>query len=417
MAGEKEKNVLSVFMLGKLSISYQGKPLTLTKSMSSKLVQIFLILINTKEGVSRDELIRLLYGNADAFQAGNSLRAMIFRLRKGMIESGLPQEDYIINRKGMYRWESNELTLYLDVEEFQQTVEAGLQEKDCGRRKELLQKADQLYVGEFVPEMIGDEWATVMNRRYQKLYFAAMRELLRILKDQKDYREVLKCCEKLTAMYPYEEWQLEKLDCLCELEEYKHAFNYCEEIAEYYQREFGMDLSAQMQKRRREIAEKMDYEPGSINEIQNKIMDSEFSGGETYRNYLAFTEIYRYMAKALERSGQSAYLMLYTITDKERMPLEREDALEEVRKTLMESIDESIRRSDVYTQYGKNQFLILLLGINEAGCEVVVQRIQQKFQERNRRRKVGIFHTVSSILDVKPEMIRHRFDMGQMEWK
>lgn len=401
MTTKQNKDILSVNYLGKLTIRFRGKNLKLSRSVSDKMTQLFLMLIYTENGVGKDDLIRILYEHVDSAQASNLLRALIFRLRKNLIAAGLPDEPYIINEDGVYRWKAEKVMLFLDTTEFQQVIQTAQEENQPWKKKLLYETADRLYQGEFLPDMIGDEWAAVENRRLQEIYFTAMRELFAILKKEKNYGELLPYCEKVAEQYPYEEWQIELLDCLIARKDYKQALNYYEEIARQYQENFGMKLSWELQKRLEQIREQIHYDINSISEIQEQLMKENPGRGKNYRDFLAFAEIYRYMTRVLERNGQSAYLMLYTITDRNHMPVNQEEVLADVRDCLMEAIDHTIRNSDLHTQYGKNQFLVLLQGTDEAGCELVAQRVHRRFQANNRRKKVEICYSVSSILDVK----------------
>lgn len=413
-----EKNTLMIRMLGGLSITYEGRPLVLAKNITSKMVHLFLMLLYTRDsGIRREELIEALYEDCDMEQAANSFRGMVFRLRKNLLVAGLPDGEYITNKAGIYRWESGEVKIWLDVEEFTRAVEQGLQEEDSARKQSLLEEADSLYRGEFLPAMIADEWAAVTNRKMQDLYFKGMRALMELLRQQESNGKLMHCCEKMADLYPYEEWQLAKLDCLIEMKEYKHALKYYDEVVNLYQEEFGLLPSAALKQRLQSIREHINYDIRSINEIQERFMEEEEPGGATYCDLTVFTVVYRYMMKVLDRTGMSAYLMLYTLTDKNRMPIEKTDVLEDVRGAMFEAVKMSVRRSDLYTRYGKNQFLILLVGSNQKGCERVAARIQKNFQEMNTRKRVDICYTISSIVDVKPDMIKKRFDKSSLDWR
>lgn len=83
---EMRPDKIYIQMLGNFSMVYQGKQIQLGKWLSAKMIHLLLLLIcSREEGVSREELIRRLY-DADETdnQASNSLRAMIFRLRRSI---------------------------------------------------------------------------------------------------------------------------------------------------------------------------------------------------------------------------------------------------------------------------------------------------------------------------------------------
>lgn len=414
----EDKNTLKIHMLGGLSITYEGRPLVLAKNITSKMVHLFLMLLYTRDcGIRREELIETLYGDCDSEQAANSFRGMVFRLRKNLLAAGLPDGEYITNRAGVYRWESGDVRTYLDVEEFTKAAEQGLLEQDKMVQQKLLEEADFLYRGEFLPAMIGDEWVAVSNRRFQELYFQCMRKLMGLLRQQESNGKLLHCCEKMADLYPYEEWQLAKLDCLIDMKDYKEALRYYDEVVTLYQEEFGLLPSAELKQRLQSIREHINYDIRSINEIQERFLDEEEPGGATYCDLTVFTVVYRYMMKVLDRTGMSAYLMLYTLTDKNRMPIEKAEVLEDVRGAMFHAVKMSVRRSDLYTRYGKNQFLILLVGSNQRGCERVASRIQKNFHDLNTRKRVDICYTISSIVDVKPDLIKKRFDKSSLDWR
>lgn len=413
-----EKNTLIIRMLGGLSITYEGRPLVLAKNITSKMMHLFLLLLYTRDsGIRREELIEALYESCDREQASNSFRSMIFRLRKHLIAAGLPEGDYITNKAGLYRWESRDVKICLDVEEFTKLVERGLEETDKMVQQRLLEEADALYRGEFLPAMIADEWVAVSNRKFQELYFQCMRRLIDLLRKQESNGKLLICCNKITELYPFEEWQLAKLDCLIELKEYKDALKYYDEVVNFYQEEFGLLPSAELKKRLQSIREHINYDIRSINEIQERFLEEEELGGATYCDLTVFTVVYRYMIKVLDRTGMSAYLMLYTLTDKDWMPIDKKEVLEDVRNAMFQAVKVSVRRSDLYTRYGKNQFLVLLVGSNQKGCEQVASRIKRNFNELNTRKRVNICYTLSSIMDVKPDMIKKRYDKSSLDWK
>ena len=180
---QNDPNVIYIQMLGGFSMTYQGQPILLGKSLSSNMLHLRMLLIYSRgEGIRRTRLLEQLYGDSDTEQAANSLRAMIFRLRKSLVAAGLPDGEYISTRGGIYMWTADHVDVELDVEIFQKQVMAALEEKDPMKEIALLEEACALYKGEFLPLMIADEWVSAANWKYQELYFKVLRELTRLLK-------------------------------------------------------------------------------------------------------------------------------------------------------------------------------------------------------------------------------------------
>ena len=342
-----DPNVIYIQMIGGFSMTYQGQPLLLGKSLSSKMLHLLMLLIYSRgEGIQRTQLLEQLYGDSDIEQAANSLRAMIFRLRKSLVAAGLPDGEYIISTKGgIYMWAAEHVDVELDVEVFQKQVMAALEEKEPLKEVELLEEACRIYKGEFLPLMIADDWVAAANWKYQELYFKVLRELSRLLKKQNRYAELLPYCEQALSRYPYEEWQLVKLECLTAMKEYKLAVEYYEQIVKESQQEYGIRMSEEMMEHYRAIRNMIQYEMNNIEEIQQHLRPDPNVFGATRCDYLTFIDIYRYIVWVLGREDTRAHLVLFTLLDRDGEPLESSEQLEEVRQRLERSIIRSVRRS------------------------------------------------------------------------
>ena len=392
-----DPNVIYIQMLGGFSMTYQGQPLLLGKSLSSKMLHLLMLLIYSRgEGIRRSRLLEQLYGDSDIEQAANSLRAMIFRLRKSLVAAGLPDGEYISTKGGIYMWAAEHVDVELDVEVFQKQVMAALEEKDPLKEVELLEEACRIYKGEFLPMMIADDWVASANWKYQELYFKVLRELSRLLKKQNRYAELLPYCEQALSRYPYEEWQLVKLECLTAMKEYKLAVEYYEQIAKESQQEYGIRMSEEMMEHYRAIRNMIQYEMNNIEEIQQHLRPDPN----------VFIDIYRYIVWVLGREDTRAHLVLFTLLDRDGEPLESSEQLEEVRQRLERSIIRSVRRSDLYTRYGKNQFLVLVTSTDQDGCKIAADRVCRNFRAVNRRRKIDVYYACRPALAVSGDSLK-----------
>lgn len=448
MGNDGTDKVLEIYMLGGLEIRWQGKQIFLGKGLGSKQLRLLLILLHSREnGIRRENLLEQLYMDSDVEQASNSLRAMVFRLRRSLVAAGLPKGEYIITRGGIYQWHSDQVRVVLDVEEFQRKAEEALavrvgktawaepvvmagettawQEAEPGagdtasRQKrepgagdtasrqgaepgigksalyqtQLLEEACRMYRGEFLPTMIADGWVAEANWKYQELYFRCLRLLGRHLRAQQRYQELLGYCEQAIAIYPYEEWQILKMECLAGMREYGAAMDYYEQVAEECRTEFGMVPSEQMTEVYRSIRGQIQYETRNLEEIRAQMESGPRRQGASQCDYLTFVDIYQYMVWVLERKGIQAQLVLFTLVDRKGVPLELSPLLEQSRECLEQAISDSVRKADLFTCCGKNQFLVLMVGTDEEGCDQAVRRIRMHFQERNHSRRVELYDT------------------------
>lgn len=113
-------------------------------------------------------------------------------------------------------------------------------------------------------------------------------------------------------------------------------------------------------------------------------------------SYPVFCGTYQVFCRMMERGGQSGYLMLCTLVDGKGNPMEEGQRMQELSERLLSAIQNSVRHGDVVSQYGKGQFLIMLVNTTRENCGIIEKRINQRFLIGRQRIKVQ-YH-VSSII-------------------
>lgn len=100
---------LKVNMLGRFSITYGEQPITFKRNSATKAVKLLQILLHSSlvedhgnTGIPRAQLLDDLFGREELANVGNNLRVTVFRLRKMLIEAGLPEYEYIVKEKGVF---------------------------------------------------------------------------------------------------------------------------------------------------------------------------------------------------------------------------------------------------------------------------------------------------------------------------
>lgn len=103
---ENQLPELKVNMLGRFSITYGEQPITFKRNSATKAVKLLQILLHSSlvedrgsTGIPRAQLLDDLFGREELANVGNNLRVTVFRLRKMLIEAGLPEYEYIVKRK------------------------------------------------------------------------------------------------------------------------------------------------------------------------------------------------------------------------------------------------------------------------------------------------------------------------------
>ena len=83
------------------------------------------------------------------------------------------------------------------------------------------------------------------------------------------------------------------------------------------------------------------------------------------------------------------------------LPRAQSPVLEELTARLADAVQNSIRRGDALCQYGKGQYLVLLVNTTRENCAVVQKRINRRFIQG--RQRSGIEYYVNSVFWEAPE--------------
>ena len=88
--------MLKVQMLGGLSLTWGDTVLSFSRKTATKAIKLLQILLYYGEkGISRNELIENLYKTEELMDALNSLRVTAYRMKKMLVNMGLPEYNYI----------------------------------------------------------------------------------------------------------------------------------------------------------------------------------------------------------------------------------------------------------------------------------------------------------------------------------
>ena len=86
------------------------------------------------------------YGREDVADAANSLRVGVHRLKRSLVEAGLPQFEYIYTQKGVYHWTSP-MPVEVDAIDIKNKILEAGKETDEKARMDQMIEALELYTG------------------------------------------------------------------------------------------------------------------------------------------------------------------------------------------------------------------------------------------------------------------------------
>lgn len=413
---EEKLPVLKVHMLGGFSMEYGDKPISFRRNTATKSMKLLQILLHCGEGgIARGKLLENLYGREELADVANNLRVTSHRLKKMLVDAGLPEYDYIQIKSGIYRW-SSPMEVEVDVHVFSHLVDSSQKEDNEDKKIQLLKSACEVYHGEFLPGLSGEDWVLLESVQYKKKYTQALGQICDSLMKQREYETVLTLCEKASELYPFDEWQSVQVDCLMALNRYKEAIQLYEDTAKLFFEELGISPSDKMMNQFKEMSAKMSHKPQAINEIKGGLKEDEEEDRAFYCNLPSFRDGYRLVRRIIERSGQSVYLMLCTVTDGKGRPMENKEKLTAMTDELYDAIKHCLRRGDSFTKYSPTQFLILLVGTNQENCSMIFDRIFHYFAREHKSWEQYLEYYVSSIADVENDNSRISFRSNGFHW-
>lgn len=395
--GERPYTDFYASFLGGFSLYYQGERISISKRLQQKNMQLLLLLVMAgRKGVPRSRLLELLgnEGSSEENQMVN-LRYCAFTLRRLIQETkGFPEGKYVVYKKKVYYF-SLEYELDTDigwVDAIYQKIRDGtVKEKE---RIELLFALCRIYTGEFLPTLAGVEWATVEGARYQRIYTECLNELCSILKEQKEYTLLLELCTQASQMYPYDNWQSVQIECLLAQDRYEEAKKIYEEASGSLYEDLGIALPPP--KRQRDGNPEM--RAGDVlTEIQTRMKEKENEPGAYWCSYPSFVDICRIVERLLERTKGNAVLLLCTLEDEAgRIPKDQEYTREAMEQ-LKQSLSGIVRGNDVCTRYSVSQFVMLLIGIDPSGGQMISERLKKAWMAERKE------ETLQLKIEMSPE--------------
>lgn len=387
------KHTILVQMLGNFRMEYDGKPLCAERMHRDgqfvRMMQV--ILYFAKEGISKDKLEEYVVGELEMDVPHTALRVMVYKTKKKLKELGVEGDELIYLKDGMYYW-TDEIEVVSDADEFKEKYEQILEMQDRQENPDTIahicMDAIHLYKGEFLQNYIAESWIAQEAREYSGLLRKYVETASAILRDNKDWKALEGLGEYVSRVEPYCNWEILTMEALIKSGQHQEAMDYYNRVVDKYLKECGIYPST-------ELLEMLDYHAieevhadNILDNIKEKMFsDSDKPSGGYFCSYPVFRGIYQLACRRMERSNYVTYLMLCSLVDKDGKLIAEKQMPDSLMETLKESIADSIRKCDAFMQYSGCQYLLLLMLNDEAEADLVEQRINQAFVEKEKSKK------------------------------
>ena len=174
-----------------------------------------------------------------------------------------------------------------------------------------------------------------------------------------------------------------------------------DDTAKLFFEELGISPSERLMEQFDQMSSQLKHvKPKEIQDIKQRLKEEKGQGGAYYCSLPSFRDSYRLVTRMLERSGQSAYLMLCSLSEE-----------------LQNTIQHCLRKGDSFTKYSPSQYLVLLIGTNKENCGLIFDRIRKYFAREHRSWNKYVEFYVSSVAEVDNLDTPIQFRNDDSGWK
>lgn len=321
----------------------------------------------------------------------NSLRQLLFRARKLIDNAHFPEGSYIVYWKKRYYF-TLDYPLSVDTEKLDGLIEQIQEGKGMSEGTGNVQipwqqyeKYCEAYTGEFLPKLSQVKWVILESIGYQKWYYICLDKLSRHLKEQRRFEKLLRLTEAASRFYPYDKWQLVQMECLIALGRRREAEKIYEE-ASMFDKDMGVNA---LERTMAGCLWDDAFCPMActLEKVKEDLVENEEEKSCAYYcSYPGFVDFYRIKVRMDEENHEQSLLILCTLSAEhgEWEEAEGKEQMELFKKTLMQQL----KTEDIYTQYSKNQFLVLMSGIGMEGKNPVISCLRANWKKSGGRAKV-----------------------------
>lgn len=367
-----------VRMLGGFSVSFGGMPVQLERTNRTKTMHALQMLLYAGDkGVPSEAMMESLFPSDHVADPANNLKVTISHLRKTIRNTCLSDVLKIEYRSGGYYINAS-VPIILDIHKFSSLLDkhAFSQEEELS----FLLQAESLYGGDFLPHLNDVEWIMVITSLYREKYFSCIRRISSILQQRQDWGQLLPIAGRAAVRYHLEEWHCLCIDCLINMgqistarEAYRRAIRALNEDMTYTGT--GTRMAAVLQ--RLEKLEKTSG--GKVEQMIGSLSESSSDERPYYCSYSSFIDLYRISSRVMPHRTQLSYLLIYTFADFNGKRVHNPIYIEQTSRVINHAINASLRSSDVYTSYGNEVYLLLLIDATHEDCVQMNHRIQKMY--------------------------------------
>ena len=397
-SASEEKPTIYVTTLGGFSIKVGDKEITDNSNQSKKpWCLLEYLVVFQKKDISPNELINVIWADDPGVNPQGALKTLMFRSRKLLEPLELPPQKLLVQQRGSYAW-TQEYPTQLDIDRFEAIctqVINHIQDEDAALK--LCLEGLAIYKGDFLPKSEYESWVIPISTYYHSLYQKLVYKTVDLLLKKENFSLITSICQTAVGIEPFDEefhyylvYSLYRDGHTSQaIEEYNHTMD-------LFYNEFSISPSDHFKDLYKTIRSKEQGINTNLDSIQETLRE-EASGGAFYCEYPVFHDLFQLERRAIERTGDSIYLCLLTVSDLDgHVP--KLAVLNKSMEHLNNAVRNSLRCSDVYTRYSISQYIILLPTVTAEKGEMVLKRIISNFHKQYNRKDLTIEYKLQPVL-------------------
>lgn len=392
-------NPIEIHMLGEFSLQSGENQISDSGKRSRKMWCLLAYFIcGRKRFITPQKLIDLLYGDGpDSNNPENALRITMHRMRQELdkLWPGAGKE-LILYRDGGYGWNPDS-TVTLDYDRFDEL--SASRTEDPGQRLQELLEALSLYRGEFLPRHKEEEWVMPIATHFHNRFVEMTLEAAGLLIAQDQYAQAAALCRRAVQEEPYHEPLHQMLmQALGGTGDSKGIATVYENLRKRLFDDFGIHPSEQTRELYRKLAHGPDNRPLPVEEVLEHLREPDGELGAMVCDYDYFKILCYMHGRAVARSGQSAHVVLLSISGSVGQELTKRSQ-NRVMELLGEHFRQNLRRSDVISRCSAGQYILMLTNATHESAELVLRRVLAAFHHCHPRMAVEIHYVIRSLTE------------------
>lgn len=371
---------ISVTMLGRFAIAEleqaPGREISLTGRSRRLWTLVAYLIIHRDRGVPAQELIDLLWPEAENSSPINTLQNNVSRARTALGELGIANAKSLIRyENGLYRW-APEAETRVDYDEFERLAKLALQKTDSEAFLPPALEAVGLYVGDFLPEAAMELWCINLNAYYRSLYLRLCRRTVKELMAAERTAEAQQICTEAIRIDPtVEEFSIALMQALVQDGNPRKALEHYDHLRQLFRDTYGVTPSQDLELEKAAAIRELYGQDMGEQELVELLQTPQDETGAFYCDNNTFREIVNLHIRERKRNKTDSQVVLIhlkvTSVSAERQALHM--------KQMEAVLTRCLRAGDPFTRIGASRFAVLLPGANPENGDMVMKRVLRHF--------------------------------------